>query len=437
MPTLKRPAAVELATDSRKKVAKSAPAKSVAFAKDAEHMLKAKEREPQPWDPIVQALQERSRLAPDVLGMIDEALPDTLGVLKDQRHPFQERVLDFVSGVLRSVEDGLLERLRDLTVKVERVDEDRGALLESTSIAKSALDARAEEHVKDRASFVACEEAVVAAKATLEAKRSDQVKGIEAIDNAVERRSTLQAVIVDVYEPLKAGTDTDPVKAVDNLIVTLTSLGFDAALLSSAQFSLAKAHGVRGSFDALVIEHLDKEIDQALKALQELDAHGSLNKNKLQSAVDVASTALHATKEARDNALIAESNSSVKLTDAKEVLSGVEQELVAFDRSMEESKRLLVTSNQELQSFREVVLAVFERMRSATSQEDASRSSSSLADATQVSDGQQVPTEGSTDIIEASPLAQVRESATNSSSGNDVPVVGSDVEGKLQLEDTC
>jgi len=305
------------------------------------------------------------------------------------------------------------------------------------SIAKSALDARAEEHVKDRASFVACEEAVVAAIATLEAKRSDQVKGIEAIDNAVERRSTLQAVIVDVYEPLKAGTDTDPVKAVDNLIVTLTSLGFDAALLSSAQFSLAKAHGVCGSFDALVIEHLDKEIDQALKALQELDAHGSLNKNKLQSAVDVASTALHATKEARDNALIAESNSSVKLTDAKEVLSGVEQELVAFDRSMEESKRLLVTSNQELQSFREVVLAVFERMRSATSQEDASRPSSSLADATQVSDGQQVPTEGSTDIIEASPLAQVRESATNSSTGNDVPVVGSDVEGKLQLEDTC
>ena len=59
------------------------------------------QREPTAWDAILQALGQRGQLVPEVLAMISEALPDTLGVCKDQC--FEEKNLCRVCLATRKV----------------------------------------------------------------------------------------------------------------------------------------------------------------------------------------------------------------------------------------------------------------------------------------------------------------------------------------------
>ena len=138
--------------------------------------------------------------------MISETLPDALGVCKDQRHPFQERVLDSVFHELRKIEDGMLDVLRDLTAKVAHTDEERANLVETIAVAVSEVHVKEDEHLRHKALLASLEEAVATAMSTLETRRAEQIQVIEAIDAAAERKTTLQSLMTQAYFPLKVCT---------------------------------------------------------------------------------------------------------------------------------------------------------------------------------------------------------------------------------------
>jgi len=153
------------------------------------------------------------------------------------------------------------------------------------------------------------------------------------------------------------------------LVASLTTLGFEAPLLSSVQCSLAQSPDARGPFDVRVIAHLEGLLEAAMITFEELESNGSARKAKLQSDVDLASATLKATQEARDDGLIAESNSVVEVTTARETLASRSGDLFDFDRRAAETGLALNLAKETLDTFREDVLALFERLRSATSQE--------------------------------------------------------------------
>jgi hypothetical protein len=260
----------------------------------------------------------------------------------------------------------MLETLEHLVAEEAMCDTERTTLVESIAMAESALLAKEQEHTRHKASLASLEEAVVAATANLELKRSEQVAGIETINGAIERKSQLQSLVVETFFPLKAGTVENPVVIADDLVRALTGLGFDASLLRSAQSSLAKAPDTRGDFDARVIEHLSGALEQAGRTYDDLEVNGHVRKAELQTGVDLASATLQATKEARDDGLIAESDSAVEVSTARETLTSLRGDLVAFDRRAAETGLALGLAQQKIDTFRADVLALFGRLRSAT-----------------------------------------------------------------------
>jgi len=372
---MKRPSAVsEKAIGPRPKVARAAAttSKTGSIGANVVPNVKSKDpqREPTPWDAIVQVLEQRGQLVPEVLVMISEALPDTLGVCKDQRHPFQERVLDSVFHELRKIEDGMLDVLRDLTAKVARTDEERASLVESIAVAESEVHVKEEEHLQHKALLASLEEAVAAAMSTLETRRAEQIQVIEAIDAAAERKTTLQSLMTQTYFPLKVGTLDNPMSKATDLVAALTGLGFDASMLCSANISLAKTPDARGPFDARVIEHLEALLEQAGRNFEDLESNGTARKAELQTGVDLASATLQATRDARDDGLITESNSVVEAKTARETLASRSAALAVLDRFAAETSQSLASATEDVNTLRTQVLALFERLRISESLED-------------------------------------------------------------------
>merc|ERR1712135_147177 len=203
-----------------------------------------------------------------------------------------------------------------------------------------------------------------------ETRRAEQIQVIEAIDAAAERKTTLQSLMIQTYFPLKMGTLDNPMSKATDLVAALTGLGFDASMLRSANSSLAKTADERGPFDALVIEHLEGLLEQAGRTFEELESNGSARKMELQSDVDLAIAILKESQKARDDGLIAESNSVVEAKTARETLVSRSVALAVLDRLVAETSQSLASATEDVNTLRTQVLALFERLRTSESRED-------------------------------------------------------------------
>ena len=264
----------------------------------------------------------------------------------------------------------MLDVLRDLTAKVAHTDEERASLVETIAVAESEVHVKEDEHLRHKALLASLEEAVAAAMSTLETRRAEQIQVIEAIDAAAERKTTLQSLMTQAYFPLKVCTLDNPMSNATDLVTALTGLGFDESMLRSANISLAKTPDARGPFDARVIEHLEALLEQAGRNFEDLESNGTARKAELQTGVDLASATLQATRDARDDGLIAESNSVVEAKTARETLVSRSAALAVLDRFAAETGQSLASATEDVNTLRTEVLALFERLRTSESRED-------------------------------------------------------------------
>lgn len=298
-------------------------------------------RTPQPWDPIVEALRET--LGPDVLAMVRDALPDTLGVPKDERHPFEDRLLVVIESELQKIESGLAE----LETKGDHTE--CAVFVADVEAREAALAASKVHHAQHKAHLACLENAVASAAAALTARRSlvDQ----DAV-NAARKRVRLERQM-EVYATLKTGT-ADRSDA-DDFIRELTELGFDAGLLTSIQSCLTKMPDERGHFDTRILVLLGVELEQVARSLAERE--GDVNSQLM--AVEAAKAVWAQARDERDDGAVAESDSAVAVESASRDLDRARAALADFKG--EKSR-----SFQEVAAFRAGPLFLFKRLRDAT-----------------------------------------------------------------------
>ena len=167
--------------------------------------------------------------------------------------------------------------------------------------------------------------------------------------------------MTQAYFPLKVGTVDNPMSNATDLVAALTGLGFDEPMLRSANISLAKTPDARAPFDARVIEHLEALLEQAGRNFQDLESNRTARKAELQTGVDLASATLQATRDARDDGLIAESNSVVEANTAREPLVSRSATLAVLDRFAAETGQSLASATEDVNTLRTEVLALRDR----------------------------------------------------------------------------
>jgi len=156
-----------------------------------------------------------------------------------------------------------------------RKDTDRFSL-ETKALAKSALEFRA-------------------ARTRVEESQQAQATGDQDFKAATKKKEKLQSIIDNLAQPLKSGTvpEADVQKRCRSLMEELKQLeGFDEAMLMVLESSLTKDPSVRGDFDHMAIEQLDKYMAKHMLPLDETLHAGEEGKQQRATAVRLAQEAL-------------------------------------------------------------------------------------------------------------------------------------------------
>jgi hypothetical protein len=264
-------------------------------------------------------IAEKSDVPADVVTLLKDILPHSLGQPKDKRHRFQEQAILAVDRVIQSIE----EKLRN---KIETAKTNLTEAAERAAPCETAVTESDQKLSQDSARFD--NETKVLAKATLDYRAAQtavedakkaQEEGDKELKSAAAEKSKLRGIIDDFIEPMKAGIADDVEEKAKTLKVLLSKLeGFDEAMLMVLGSSLSKKPEVRGGFDHMAIDQLDKYMAKHIEPLDATTQAGEGARQQREATVRLAEEALAKSLEAqKSRADVFESSWNAKKEDER------------------------------------------------------------------------------------------------------------------------
>jgi len=223
--------------------------------------------------------------------MLANTVDGTLAVPKEERHAFQDKVIEMVREVLDGLKAAAQSKLDAAEEKLETrcreseqhqiaVDAAATMLAERTKMA-AAADSEHAERVS----------ACVTVKQLLASAKQEESTGNAGMAVTEEKKQKLESVLETVFGPLKNG-ELSTVKVQDGMktIQTLAKdLGLDASLLQTVPAVFAKAPCERGSFDNVVIVQIEAEFQKCMVAFTDELVNGEPAKKERAAKVEAAS----------------------------------------------------------------------------------------------------------------------------------------------------
>ena len=342
MPAMKRPAA-----------AAAAPAKRRSIAKDP---IQAK------CDTVASALLEAEGLPEHVREMLAGSLPSCLHLFKADRHDFQHRVVAMVGESLSEIGISINKSIAEAETEVASADTNKAALEAATQASEKTLEDKKGTVTAKREAFVASTAAKKAAAVHLKESEKEEKIGNKELDDAGGKKSDLEGFRSTSYAELKetvaskAGT-----KALANLGKQFT---YDGELIKALTSAFAKAPDARGTFDKLVLQQFDEQMDKTLAGLDASLAQGEPGKQERaakvaagKSSLEVSEVADQACSQALDDPRTAES-------DAQAQLDSDNKSLAAFTPGLEKTKARCDGLKAGLAEFSENALSNFKELES-------------------------------------------------------------------------
>jgi len=315
---------------------------------------------------LATAITNAADLPSDVIEMLVDVLPHSLGQPKDKRHRFQEQTILSVDRVMQGIEESLKKN----------IEEARGKLLEARRRAAPSESAvtEAEEKLRQDTDRFGHETKALAksaqefrtARTAVEKSQEAQVKGDQDLEMAADKKDKLQSIVDNLVEPLKNGTvpEADVQNRCKSLMSTLKELeGFDEAMLMVLASSLAKEPSARGDFDHMAIDQLDKYMAKHIAPLVELLRTGETGKQQRAKAVQLAQEALEqALKAQKLSAEAFESTWNAKKDD-EQTLGAARQALKDLAASTKSCDKTLYNAEAEFDVFGEFARKPFEELK--------------------------------------------------------------------------
>lgn len=251
---------------------------------------------------LARAIKEASDLPQDVITMLEDLLPHSLGQPKDKRHRFQERAIESVDRVMQTIEQNLKKNIEDARSKL--LEAQRRAAPSEEAVTKAEEKLRQDTCRLDEETKTLAKSALAfrAARTAVEETKKMQVTGDEDFESAAKKKGELQALIDDFIEPLKLGTvpESEIEKKKNVLMSSLKQFDeIDEAMMMVLGSSFAKTPDVRGGFDSMAIEQLDKCIAKRIVPLEETLRAGEAGKQERANVVKSAENALQDALEAQ------------------------------------------------------------------------------------------------------------------------------------------
>lgn len=313
---------------------------------------------------VEEAVLDSEALPMNVRKMLCSDLSSSLGVPKDQRHPYQDRVVGMIGEALSAVEAAAKKQAEEADAMLAECDAEKGRLETMQGEKMAALHAQMEAEKATKLALEAAVEAHRAAKAALGEAETEQKEGDEQYVVSAGEKSTLDAAMQDSFLKLKEG-GVEETEAKEKMAL-LAKLGgqyeFGGSMMTSLPSALNKAPGQRGDFDNMVLKAFEDEFQTRIAKVDEVLAAGAPAKEERAEKVVAATTALTEAAEA-EAAAKAEVESAIAATTE---LEGAYQEATKsvkeFMKDMKTKVAQAAAAKKALHSLEKGALAAFKEL---------------------------------------------------------------------------
>jgi hypothetical protein len=280
---------------------------------------------------VADALHEAD-LPKDVVGMLSNRtlLKDCLAVPKEDRHTYQEQVIQMLTEVMEGLEAAFNTKIAEAEKKVAASDVDKAAKEAAEKAASEALEAKKTAAEEAKTASAEAIEAAKAAKAALQAATDAQKAGDAELEAAGSKKEKVEAG-KGFLDAIKAGTveEGKGSEAIEEVVSIAKNFGFDGTLITTLPSALGKAPGDRGTFDEMVFKQADDLLVKQIARLADTIANGETAKTARAAAVVEATTALEtveatstAKKDAKTEAAAAQKEAETAFKAAAKEVKG-------------------------------------------------------------------------------------------------------------------
>jgi len=316
---------------------------------------------------LAQQIQAAANLPEDVITMLVDVLPYSLGQPKDKRHRFQEQAVLVVDCVMQSIEESLKKNIEEARSKLIEARRQAAPCENTVTEAEAKVHEDTERFNNETKALAKVTLEFRAARNAVEESKKAQETGDQDYVAATKKKNELQAIISDLIEPLKAGIVPEPEleRRTKSLTTTLKQLDcdFDEAIMRVLETSLAKQPSARGGFDTMAVDQLDKYMSDRVAPLDEILDAGEEGKQQRASAVKSAQDAAEgALKNQKLRADTFESIWNAKKT-AEHNLEASRQALKDLAASTKSADKALYSAEAESEVFADFTRVSFDQLK--------------------------------------------------------------------------
>mmetsp|Transcript_57321 Transcript_57321/g.124026 ORF Transcript_57321/g.124026 Transcript_57321/m.124026 type:complete len:435 (-) Transcript_57321:295-1599(-) len=305
-------------------------------------------------DVVEAALIGCGKVPASVQHMLAGSAASCLGIMKQDRHNYQNDVVRMIGEVLQSVADDKQSAVAAAQSKMNEAESNKAALSatvvqEETELAKlQEINSNCKQGLTD--ANVALQEANSALKAA-EEKRVAGNQNFLVVERRLEKLKALRLAATQ-GEAVDAAT----IKEIQSLG---KSLKFEPAMLSVLPKILAKSPSDRGSFDNLAVDELMKALSQNIEQDEREIAGGADDRAARDQEVSQAQAIVEAAKAKKEQCSEARSKATADVEKGKEALAAGKSAVKAYAREIKEAESELAAATADCSEFVDGPLAAF------------------------------------------------------------------------------
>merc|ERR1740117_2389716 len=227
--------------------------------------------------------------------MLLAVLPATFGTPAAERHEVQNAAVRMIEDVIETTRTKYSEEAEAEQGRAATADAEKATLEAAVGTVQAALDMSSEAQEACQKTLQEASEVVVAKKATLMEAESSKRAGSIAFEGAKE---SFQSAHANHFKALRDGEEDGAKPSQDasahyaTLSPMVSKIGLDESLLTALPSSAAKSPKSRGPFDQMVIEQLEKSLDDHIAKLGETVDTAAPEAARLAGLVEDAQKAL-------------------------------------------------------------------------------------------------------------------------------------------------
>eukprot|EP00747_Dinoflagellata_sp_TGD_P114252 gnl/TRDRNA2_/TRDRNA2_171891_c0_seq8.p1 gnl/TRDRNA2_/TRDRNA2_171891_c0~~gnl/TRDRNA2_/TRDRNA2_171891_c0_seq8.p1 ORF type:complete len:398 (+),score=150.24 gnl/TRDRNA2_/TRDRNA2_171891_c0_seq8:86-1195(+) len=311
---------------------------------------------------IADAIETTDTLPDSVTEMLGSISKSAMSEYKDQRHPFQVKIVDMVKTTLAGIQASYQKEIDAEQAKVSGAEAEKARRDTVAEEATKVLDGKKEAAKAKKDALTEATAAKKAAEEALKAAEKAQKTGDADLLATGTKKEHLEQLKSEMYTPLKEGTTEGSAgKATATKLVSILQkeFGFDKTMLNTLPPALAKPAAERGHFDGLVLTQFEEECGKRLAEFSETLAQGEPAKAARAAAVTAAEAALAASAEKLTAASAEKTAADTEEKEAEKVLKEAAKHVKDFAKDFSAATSALEEATGAMTTFLEGAMAAF------------------------------------------------------------------------------